>query len=402
MSLNGSSLARGGAALAFVAAVSVAATWLPQDPAPRSAGAGQGQSSLERELATQLEAYRAANGAPGAVLGVVMPDGRVLSVAAGRSDTARGIAMHPRDRLLMGSVGKTYVAATALQLARDGRLDLDAPVSRYVGGEGWFDSLPHAARITVRQLMNHTSGLVRYEFRPEFTDALSADPDKVWDPREQVRYLHGNPAPFAPGEGWDYSDTNYLVLALVLEAITGKPIDGEIRERFLVPNRLANTIPSDARVLEGVVQGYAGAQNPFGGQDAMLADGRMIVNPQFEGAGGGYAATAADAARWGALYFSGQPFGDAALAQATQGIAARGLGAGARYGLGMILRDSTAAGPMRGHSGFFPGYLTELRHYPRHGISVALMVNASNVRMRPPMGAWVDQLVAGLAATAPR
>lgn len=352
------------------------------------------QSALERQLAAQLEAYRAATGAPGAVLGMVLPDGRVLAVAAGRSDTARSIAMHPRDRLLMGSVGKTYVAATALQLARDGRLDLDALAARYVGGQGWFDSLQYAERITVRNLMNHTSGLVRYEFRPEFTAALSADPDKVWDPREQVRYLHGNPAPFAPGEGWEYSDTNYLVLALVLEAVTGRPIDTEIRERFLVPQGLANTIPSDARVLEGVVQGYAGSQNPFGGQDAMLVDGRMIVNPQFEGAGGGYAASAADAARWGALYFSGQLFGDAMLNQATQGIAARGLGPNTRYGLGMILRDSTVAGPMRGHSGFFPGYVTELRHYPSRCTTVALMVNASNVRMRPPMGAWVDQLVA--------
>lgn len=397
MSHTGRSLARGGVVTALVA-ITLAATCRPADVARGVAAARQAQSSLERDLASQLEAYRAANGAPGAVLGVVMPDGRVVAVAAGRSDTARGIAMHPRDRLLMGSVGKTYVAATALQLVRDGRLDLDAPVSRYVGGQGWFDSLPHAPRITVRHLMNHTSGLVRYEFRPEFTAALSANPDKVWDPREQVRYLHGNPAPFAPGEGWDYSDTNYLVLALVLEAITQRPIDTEIRERFLVPQRLTNTLPSDARVLEGVVQGYAGAQNPFGGQDAMLADGRMIVNPQFEGAGGGYAASAADAARWGALYFAGQPFGEAMLAQATQGIAARGLGANARYGLGMILRDSTAAGPMRGHSGFFPGYLTELRHYTRHGITVALMMNASNVRMRPPMGAWVDQLAATLAA----
>lgn len=362
----------------------------------QDAVAAPAPAALEQALAAQLEAYRAGSGAPGAVLGVVLADGRVLAVAAGRSDTARGIAMQAQDRLLMGSVGKTYVAATALQLVRDGRLDLDAPVSRYVGGQGWFDSLPHAPRITVRNLMNHTSGLVRYEFRPEFTAALSANPDKVWDPREQVRYLHGNPAPFAPGEGWDYSDTNYLVLALVLEAITQRPVDTEIRERFLVPQRLANTLPSDARVLDGVVQGYAGAQNPFGGQDAMLADGRMIVNPQFEGAGGGYAASAADAARWGSLYFSGQLFGDAMLAQAMQGIPARGLGPGARYGLGMILRDSTAAGPVRSHSGFFPGYVTELRHYPSRGITVALMVNASNVRMRPSMGVWVDQLVAGL------
>ncbi len=356
------------------------------------------QDTLLTALQARLDGYRAANSFPGAVLGVAFPDGRVLSLATGFADTARGVAMRPDDRLLMGSVGKTYVAATALQLVSEGRLALDAPASRYVGGQGWFDSLPNAAGITVRHLMNHTSGLVRYEFRPEFTRALSEQPDKAWDPREQVRYLHGTTAAFAPGEGWDYSDTNYLVLALVLEAITGVPIDDEIARRFLRPHQLTATIPSDSRRLDGVVQGYAGVNNPFGGQDAMWRDGVMIINPQFEGAGGGYAASAGDAARWGALYFSGRLVGESGLAEAVRGVAAPMLGAGTRYGLGMILRDSTAAGPVRSHSGFFPGYVTELRHYPARGITVAMMVNASNVRLRPAMARWIDEMVAAIPA----
>lgn len=354
--------------------------------------------TLEAALTARLEAYRAANGAPGLVLGVVLADGRVIAVAAGQSDTALDRQMQPDDMLLMGSVGKTYVAATALQLVREGRLELDALASRYVGGQGWFDSLPNAAAITVRQLMSHTSGLVRYEFKPEFEAALNAAPDKVWDPRDQVRFLHGTQPPFAAGNGWDYSDTNYLVLALILERITGAPIDEEIRRRFLIPQQLHRTVPSDAQVLPGVVQGYAGVNNPFGGSDAMWRAGRMVINPQFEGAGGGYAASAADAARWGALYFTGQLFGEAMLAEALRGTAAPMLGAGTRYGLGMILRDSTAAGPVRSHSGFFPGYNTELRHYPAKGVTVALIMNASNVRMRPSMARWLDQLVADIAA----
>jgi D-alanyl-D-alanine carboxypeptidase len=351
--------------------------------------------TLEAALAARLEAYRAASGAPGLVLAVAFADGRVFSVAAGQSDTALDRRMEANDMLLMGSVGKTYVAAAALQLAREGRLDLDALASRYVGGQGWFDSLPNASTITVRHLMSHTSGLVRYEFKPEFAAALTASPDKAWDPRDQVRFLHGTAAPFAAGAGWDYSDTNYLVVALILEQITGTPIDDEIRRRFLVPQRLTRTVPSDAQVLPGVVQGYAGANNPFGGSDAMWQNGRMVINPQFEGAGGGYAASAGDAARWGALYFTGQLFGEAMLAEALKGTAAPMLGPGTRYGLGMILRDSSAAGPVRSHSGFFPGYATELRHYPARGVTVAMIVNA-NIRMRPGMARWLDELVAGL------
>ena len=363
------------------------------------AGQPTGADTLDRFLQSRLDAYRTQAGFPGAVLGVVTRDGKVLALATGMSDTARRVPMASDARLLLGSVGKTYVAATAMQLVREGKLRLDARASEYVGGQGWFDSLPNAGAITVRHLMNHTSGLVRYEFKPEFTAALSTQPDKVWDPREQVRYLHGTTAAFAPGEGWDYSDTNYLVVALILEKITGTPIDEEIRRRFLLPNRLTNTIPSDARRLPGVSQGYAGTQNPFGGKDAVLEEGVMIINPQFEGAGGGYAASAADAARWGSLYFSGAIHGDALLIEATKGIPARMVGGS--YGLGMILRDSTAAGPVRSHSGFFPGYVTELRHYPKHGVTIAMMVNASNVRMRPAMAAWLDGLVAEAFGSAP-
>jgi D-alanyl-D-alanine carboxypeptidase len=354
-----------------------------------------GQDSLTATLQSRLDAYRATNRVPGATLGVVLRDGRVIALATGMSDTARGRSMRPDDLLLMGSVGKSYVAAVAHQLIGDGRLDVAAPVSRYVGGQGWFDSLPNAAAVAVRHLMTHTSGLVRYEFKPEFTAALTGEPDRVWDPREQVRYLHGSIAPFAPGAGWDYSDTNYLVLALVLESILDRPIDDVIRERFLVPLALTRTIPSDSRMLPGVVQGYAGANNPFGGRDAMIAeDGRMIINPQFEGAGGGYAASAGDAARWGARFFGGTVAGATVHAQALDGVVARGLGAGTRYGLGIIIRDSTVAGPMHGHSGFFPGYVTELRHYPRKGITFALLVNTSAVRMQPSMARWMDELAA--------
>ncbi len=377
---------------------------VPRAPSGRAAPGAPADTAADAAraaLQARLDAYRAQAGFPGAVLAVAYPNGRVLAVASGLSDTARRVPMRTDHRLLMGSVGKTYVAAVALQLVHEGRLDLDAPAARYVGGQGWFDSLPNAAAITVRHLMTHSSGLVRYEFRPEFAAALMRDPARPWDPRDQVRFLHGVAAPFAPGAGWEYSDTNYLVLALVLEAITGRPIDDEIAERLLRPHRLVETMPSDARMLAGLSQGYAGAQNPFGGRDAMLdADGTMIVNPQFEGAGGGYAATAADAARWGAVHFSGRAFGDSLLPQALTGPAAR-LGPGTRYGLGMILRDSTAAGPVRGHSGFFPGYLTELRHYPARGLTIALLVNSSSVRASPPMARWVDELAAAIDPALP-
>lgn len=350
---------------------------------------------VDREsVETRLSAYVETTGIPGASLAIVDAEGRVTAVTAGYADTTARRRMRASDRLLMGSVGKTYVAAVALQLVDEGRLALDARVVSLLGGEGWFDSLPNAAAMTVRQLLSHRSGLVRYEFQPSFLEALTADPLRVWDPRDQLRFLHGRAAPFAAGEGWEYSDSNYLLLALVVERVLGQPIDAAINERLLRPLRLRETMPSDAPRLRGVVQGYAGPRNPFGGSDVMLRDGAMVINPQFEGAGGGYAASARDAARWGARYFSGAVFSPSTLQQSLAGTAAPALGPGTQYGLGMILRDSSAAGPVRFHSGFFPGYQAELRHYPESGVTVALLINSSAVRPRPGMGLWVDSLVA--------
>lgn len=358
---------------------------------------GAAAQRLDRDsVASRLHAYVTATGIPGASLALVDRAGQLTSVTAGFADTAARRPMRPDDRLLMGSVGKTYVAAVALQLVRDGQLHLDARVADYLGGAGWFDSLPNAATMTLRQVMSHSSGLVRYEFLDTFLAALTAEPMRVWDPRDQLRFLHGRPAPFAAGAGWEYSDSNYLLLALVIERILDAPIDDLIRQRVLRPLRLGETMPSDSSLLPGVVQGYAGPGNPFGGSDVMLVDGRMVLNPQFEGGGGGYAATARDAARWGAQYFSGSYLGADALREATRGVVARQLGPGTRYGLGMILRDSSAAGPVRFHSGFFPGYQAELRHYPEAGVTVALLINSSAVRPRPGLGSWLDSLVASL------
>jgi D-alanyl-D-alanine carboxypeptidase len=230
---------------------------------------------------------------------VALPDGSTIAVATGMADTAKKEAMTTRHLLLQGSVGKTYVSAVAMQLVHEGRFSLDDPISKYLAGEPWFNRLPNAQSITVRQLMNHTSGLERYEFNERFTADLTATPDRIWKPQELVAYILDAAAPFAAGQGWDYSDTNYIVLGMIMEKVTGRAYYDLVRDRVLWPAGLTSTVPSDSRVIRGLANGYAGANNPFGGSDAMLVDERMVINPQFEWTGGGMASTAEDLARWG-------------------------------------------------------------------------------------------------------
>ena len=340
----------------------------------------QGQTAdtaaLKTALQLKLDEWHKAGSFPGATLGVVLANGESFGLAVGFSDRDAKVPMTPADRLLAGSVGKTFAAATALQLIKEGKIGLDDKIEKYLGREEWFARLPNAKAITVRQLMNHTSGLVRYEFKEQFTKDLTANPEKVWKPAELVAYLLDEKPPFEAGKGWDYSDTNYIVLGMIIEKVTGRKFYDEANRRLLKPLKLTGTIPQDEPRLKGVVQGYAGPNNPFGGTDAMIVNGKFVINPQFEWTGGGYASTAHDLARWAKMIYEGKAFSPDLLPQVLDGVAAPMLGRETKYGLGAIIRKTTM-GTSYGHSGFFPGYMTDMAYFPEHKVAVAVQVNTS-------------------------
>jgi D-alanyl-D-alanine carboxypeptidase len=293
---------------------------------------------------------------------------------------------------MAGSTGKTFFAAVALQLIAAGRLDLDAPISKYLGAKPWFARLPNAKDITVRMLMTHTSGLVRYEMNPRFTADLRAQPDKAWTPEEEIAYLI-DPAPFAAGAGWDYSDTNYIVLGVILEGITGTRLYDEVDRRFLKPLKLAGVRPSTSRRIPGLVPGYAGPRDPLGLPDEMMAKGALAINPLFEWTGGGYATSALDLACWGHALYTAQAISPGMRDLMISSAVPARLGPETRYGLGVIVRAAGPAGPTWGHSGFFPGYQTELVHAVDSGVTLALQINSSAPRpagTRAPLRALMD------------
>jgi len=331
-------------------------------------------------LQTALDEWRESIQSPGASLGVVTEKGTVTALVSGVADRSTGRKLVPAHLLMAGSTGKTFFAAVALQLIEAGKLDLNAPISKYLVSKPWFSRLPNAKDITVRMLMTHTSGLVRYEMNPKFTADLRAQPDKAWTPDEEISYLLDAMPPFAAGHGWDYSDTNYIVLGMIIEGITGTKLYDEVRQRFLTPLKLTQVAPTTSRRVPGLVPGYAGPSDPLGLPDEVMKDGVFVINPQFEWTGGGYATSAGDLARWGhALYTAKAISIRARDLMISEAVPAR-LGPETRYGLGVIVRPTTPAGPAWGHSGFFPGYQTELLHLPERGLTLAIQVNTSAPR----------------------
>lgn len=355
------------------------------------------QSALRQQLQAKFDELHKAGSFPGGTAGFVLGDGTAFGLATGVSDRTAATPMKPTDRLLAGSVGKTYASAVALQLVHSGKIGLSDPISKYFGGEPWFKRIAHADRITVRHLMTHTSGLVRYEFNPKFTADLSANPDKVWTGVDRLSYLFDAQPPFAPGEGWEYSDTNYIVLGMIIERVGGASYYDQLRV-LLKKHGLTDTVAADSRTVPGLVQGYAGANNPFGGSDEMIKDGKFAVNPQFEWTGGGLATTALDLARWAKLLYEGKVVDASLMDDLLDGVPAK-LGPETKYGLAVIIRP-TAHGITYGHSGFMPGYQTEMMYFPQLKSAIAVQVNSSAPRSTGrPLSRFVTEFAAIVAGT---
>jgi D-alanyl-D-alanine carboxypeptidase len=343
----------------------------------KPADATSNLAALKQKLQTQIDDWHKNGKFAGATVGVVLADGTFFGLATGYSDRDKKTPMRSSDLMLAGSVGKTYCAAAAMQLIKEGFFSLDDRIEKYLGKEKWFARLPNANDITIRQLMTHTSGLVRYEFKDQFTNDLTANPAKVWKPEELVAYILDTEAPFKAGQGWDYSDTNYIVLGMIMEKTTGKKYYDIVKERVLKPLKLKHTVPSDSPRIKGLIQGYAGKDNPFGGKDAVIENGKFIINPQFEWTGGGMAATTEDLAVWARAMYEGRAFSADMLAKMTgEAVSAPMLGRDAKYGLGVIIRQ-TRAGLTYGHSGFFPGYMTDMMYFPDKKFALAVQVNSS-------------------------
>jgi D-alanyl-D-alanine carboxypeptidase len=341
----------------------------------------QGQTPHAAEMArvrTVLDTTRTAKGFPGATAAVVFPDGTVESVAVGLANKAKGTPMKPTDRMLAGSIGKTYFAVAILQLAKAHRISLDEKVSQRMSGQPWFDDLPNAKEFTYRMLLSHSSGIPEHVEQPEFIKALKADPDKVWKHEELLGYVKKEPV-FEAGKGFSYADTNFIVAGIAVERITKKDLYREIDRRILKPLHLTATSPSDKRTLRGLIPGYSSPRSPFAFEGPSIVDGKMFINPQMEWAGGGFVSTSSDLARWAAALYGGRVLSKDLMDQMLTAIPAN-TGRGDKYGLGVQVRQS-AWGTSLGHGGWFPGYVSEMEYFPDLKMAVAVQFNTDDTRL---------------------
>jgi len=353
-------------------------------------------ASLEERLRATVERLSGPD-QYGVNAAILAADGKLTAAAAGFSDREARTALNTSDRMLAGSVGKMFVSAVILLAVQDGALALDDRVSRWLGDQPWYARVPNASDLTLRMLMMHSSGIPEHVLDREFIAAMKADPNKIWKPEELVAYILGKPALFAAGAEWSYADTNYILAAMVFEKATGRKYYDDLQRRVLTPFALKDTIPSDRRVLAGVIPGYSNPRGPFGVPGRTMVGRESVLNPQMEWTGGGVASTPADLARWAKLLYEGKVLSAASMKELFAGVDAskgRGGSPGEKYGLAVQMRPSQW-GMTWGHDGWFPGYLTEVLYYPDRRTAIAVQVNTDDQRqLKMPLGKVMEAISA--------
>lgn len=336
--------------------------------------------SLRLAVQQRLDELHKKGSFPGATVAIVLAAGSEISASTGLADVERHLAMKPSDRMLAGSIGKTYCAAVVLQLVQEGKINLDEKIEHWFGSDPWFGRLPNAHDIILRNLMTHSSGIPEHVLNKDFIAELHAKPNKVWKPEELVAYILNAKPLFPAGHGFSYADTNYILVGMIVERVTHRTLYGEVERRILRPLGLKNTIPSNSRTLPGVITGYSDPRSPFGVDGRTIVNGMFVVNPQMEWTGGGFASTPGDLARWAKDMYEARAFNRKMVGEMLNGVDATGRGGGkdAKYGLACQIRK-TEFGISYGHGGWFPGYLSEMEYFPDYKIAVAIQFNTDSV-----------------------
>lgn len=312
-------------------------------------GAADGPADLTAELRRMVERGPAPGGAV-----LVVSGGRSRFSAAGVSDTGTGRPVRRADHFRAGSLTKTFLAAVVLQLAAEGRLGLDDPVEEYL--PGLLRGPGYAGRaVTVRQLLTHTSGLYDYTRDPGlvrrlFGAGFAAHRYDSHTPRELVRTALAHPPVFRPpGSGWQYSNTDYTVLGMVVEEVTGRGYAAEVRQRIIEPLGLAGTsFPGTRPTLpDPHGRGYASAAAGDPARDAR----RDVTefDPSSAGAAGELVSTLDDLTR-----FYGALLGGALVPEERLEQMRNTEGQGGRYGMGLF-PVVLECGSLWGHNGTING-----------------------------------------------
>lgn len=329
---------------------------------------------------------------PGATFCVIMPNNHIISIASGMADVEKKIPM-PKDAIMFtGSVGKTFVAATVLKLVEQNKLNLNDKAIIFFKDEKWFSKIANAKDFTIEMLLNHTSGVPDYVYKPELWESLNNNPNKIWNGEERLAFILNNDAVCKAGECWSYADANYIILGMIIEKVSGKTFYDLANEYFIQPLQLKNTKAAISRNIEGLVSGYTGFSKDMLLPEKTSDNSTYAFNPQFEWTGGGFTTTVTDLALWAkALYGENILTDSSKKSMLTPTSLKTDLFGNAGYGFGAFIGKTNNI-TYYGHTGFVPGFSTVMEYIPDYKISISMQFNIDYSKKKKHKIQYFDEL----------
>lgn len=333
------------------------------------------------------------NEVPGISFSIIYKDCRQANYSSGMADLENKTKLNTDHVIFSGSIGKTYAVAILMQLVDDGKINLGDKIISYFPEITWLNKLPNINDITVEMLLQHTSGLPRYVMKPEIYDTLFSNPDKIWSYEDRLSVIFNDTAVHEAEKGWAYSDTNYILLGMLIEKVTGNNYYDEVKTRLLIPYKLTATHPSIKRDIPNLPSGYSRLPEMFQMPEKVVEDGLYVFNPQMEWTGGGMASTTSDLAKWARIYYHSDLIPSSLkLKMTTPSSKGENIGEKLSYGMGSFIYD-TKAGKAYGHTGFVPGFVSIFAFYPDQQISVALQVNCDYATQKMTLVDYLDNIM---------
>ena len=369
-----------GALLVCLATAALVAAAAPAKP---QATTGGQTAALQNDLDALVAA-----GAPGAIL-LIRNGNHTTRLTAGLADVTRKRPMRAADHFRIASVTKSYTASVVLQLVAAGKLGLSDSIERRLPR-----IVPNGKAITIRQLLNHTSGLYDFESDPRYLKPyLGGNLGYDRPARQLVRIAVSHKPLFAPGTRHSYSNTNYVVAGLIVEAVTGRSFGAELRKRIFRPLHLdQTTYPTTPRMPRPYAHGYTvlGKQAGFD---------ITHISPSLFPASGAIISSVGDIADFYRAFLSDRLLPPELLkamkTMVPTGSLDSGTGAtGANgYGLG-LMRWPTACGAAWGHDGGVPGYWTRSYSTDNGRRQAVLMINHDPETLAIPARGFFQRLIA--------
>jgi D-alanyl-D-alanine carboxypeptidase len=373
---SGQPIAAGSAGRSFVPASSATGS-AAASSSPAASDQPAARGATEAALQGVLDRVRVKLAIPGVSATVIFPDGTAWTGVSGFAKVATATPVRPETAFAVASMSKTFTSAEILSLVGEGRLRLaDSAAAVLPAG------LPIRLdpRITVAMLLDHTSGLADFFLSPTIDVALQRAPNRSWSAADALRFV-GKPLS-RPGVAWHYSNTNYLLLGLIAEHVTGHTLADEIRRRFLDPLNLSDSWYQSAETPRvTIADGYRVVSTKPAAKPIDLSDGsgiapfRSVVTAA--GGAGSIAATSTDLAHWARALYTGDVLGPAGTALLLSDFRkTTGYLPGVSYGYGVqaLVIDGH---PSLGHSGKLLGFRGAVRHFSLDGITIAVLTNQS-------------------------